>query len=652
MNASLRLISAVAAFAVVAFLGIQAFWLENNPGGLPRFDTSGEESFFLNALSLADVNSPSGYINGEYVDIYGQAFNSIFAHPPSSIAYHRISVQKDAPVFKAHIAVHPESMKHPGDGVIFSISLKAENGITPLFHRYVDPRSFEPDRAWIPVFVDLSPWISQNVTLILETSTGFDGDSTCDWAYWGKPLMVSEKMLLHYRSGIPSRKIIFLSIDTLRPDHLGLYGYERNTSPNLDRFSKLCRIFDRAYSTAPWTLPSHASMFTGVPPLVHKMDSIVSILDEGFVTLAEVLESQNFSTAAFVDCPLLLAKYNLDQGFGHYDEKMGGAESVFPRALEWLSSQTGDAFAFIHVFDPHGPYEAPEEFAHQFRYGETEKGREALRSIKETGYHKYQKMGAFKSLEDIVAAYDAEIALTDREFGKFMDTLQEQASLDDFLIVVVSDHGESLFEHQLYVGHGLFLYENELRVPLLVKYPGSWGRNPPHITGRHADAVTTMDLFWLVLDVVNRSTPPSITQTKSLRTGSPFASGPVYAFSSNLGGTSTIIDGEWKFREILQVDSATVIDHRLHPLTPHRRNQLLNLFPVEEALFNLEADPLETQNMIGSLPGMERQLKNTFRLIMHQWNKGISASSSHAMPEDAELSPEEIEQLRALGYLK
>jgi arylsulfatase A-like enzyme len=239
---------------------------------------------------------------------------------------------------------------------------------------------------------------------------------------------------------------LLISVDTLRPDHLGCYGYRQINTPNTDRLSKEGITFDDAWSSVPLTLPSHATIMTGVYPFSHGVRENGSfVLSPDFVTLAEVLRSEGFSTGAFV----IDSRYALDQGFDVYDDDLRGgrqgsafghpertADAVTNSVLDWLVTASEPFFCFVHYFDPHADYDPPAGYREV--YGER--------------------------------LYDAEIAFTDDEIGRLLEYLTDRGLLQKTLVVFVSDHGEGLGDHNENT-HGLLLYQQTVSVPVILRLP-------------------------------------------------------------------------------------------------------------------------------------------------------------------------------------
>jgi arylsulfatase A-like enzyme/Flp pilus assembly protein TadD len=247
-----------------------------------------------------------------------------------------------------------------------------------------------------------------------------------------------------------STPVILVSIDTLRSDRLPAYGYTGVETPNIDAFRKDGVLYERAYAHTPLTLPSHASILTGVLPAEHGVrDNLGFPLKESARSVAEVLKASGYATGAAVSAYVLRRESGIARGFDFYDDDVealadqmrlignmqrdGGASSKI--ASDWIAKQTRPVFFFLHIYEPHTPYAPPEPYL-----------------------SKYSNR------------YDGEVAYSDKIFGDFIASLKAQGIYDKALIIVLSDHGEGLNDHGE-MEHGLFLYREAIQVPLLVKLP-------------------------------------------------------------------------------------------------------------------------------------------------------------------------------------
>jgi len=275
------------------------------------------------------------------------------------------------------------------------------------------------------------------------------------------------------RSPEADRNVLLITIDTLRADHLGYSGYPRAATPNIDRWAEKSAVFTNATASIPLTLPSHSTIMTGQYPFTHGVrDNGGFYLEDKWQTLAETLRGAGFHTGGFVSAFVLDRRWGIAQGFDEYFDhfelskfKMVSLDSVQRRgdetltqALSWMDkNKSSRFFAWIHFYDPHTPYDPPEPFRSEF------KGRGAI------------------------GMYDGEIAFTDNLIGRIHEYLEKNNLLKTTLVVLTSDHGESLGEHQE-SAHGFFIYDATMQVPLLIWKPGEEPR-------KIAEQVRSVDLF-------------------------------------------------------------------------------------------------------------------------------------------------------------
>ncbi|MDA8017378.1 MAG: sulfatase-like hydrolase/transferase [Thermoanaerobaculia bacterium] len=316
--------------------------------------------------------------------------------------------------------------------------------------------------------------------------------------------------------------VLLIVIDTLRADHLSTYGYERKTSPNIDRLASEGTVYENGIAAASWTLPSHASMFTGLFPRDHNTHAEQWTLDERFDTLAERLRAGGYRTAGFSNNVWTNEVSGLKQGFDVFEELFHqqnarvegisvddpeadrGARLTNERVLTWIDGRPADDrpfFVFINYFEPHLPYRPTRPFDQHF-LPEHAKPHvvQRLRSFyspREYGYILRLPFMDVKpqELEILTSLYDAEIAYTDRMLGQLIQGLRQRGVLDDTVIVITSDHGEHLGENHM-LSHKLSVYEPLLRVPLLLWNP----RRLPE-PRRIAQPVQNHDLFGSVLEL-------------------------------------------------------------------------------------------------------------------------------------------------------
>lgn len=328
----------------------------------------------------------------------------------------------------------------------------------------------------------------------------------------------------------PRPNVLIVTIDTLRADRLGAYGSKRGLTPNLDAFAARSAVFTRAFAQATTTLTSHAGILLGLTPPAHGVhDNLNFVVRPEFVTLAEHLAGHGYATGAFVGGFPLVSNFGLDQGFSTYDDAFGQAApkdrpadvqsgerragEVWASAKKWLAGRPSPWFLWVHFYDPHEPYDAPEPYKSRFRKD----------------------------------PYDGEVAYTDAVFGDVLKEIGDRGLEGSTLVVCVADHGESLGEHNE-ISHGFAAYNPTLWVPCLIRGPGL----APRVVARN---VSHVDLFPTICDFLGLE-PPDRLQGRSLlplMRGRDLADRPVYFESLapyyNMGWAPLrgLIDGSTKF---------------------------------------------------------------------------------------------------------
>jgi arylsulfatase A-like enzyme/Tfp pilus assembly protein PilF len=398
--------------------------------------------------------------------------------------------------------------------------------------------------------------------------------------------------------------VLLVTIDTLRADHVGAYGSPLGLTPTLDRFAREGLRFDVTYAHVPLTLPSHTTIMTGMYPVANGVHDNGSFrLDGKRPTLARTLKAADYRTAAFVGSFVLDARFGLNVGFDLYDDRMHGsgsnlevvqrtAEQVLAPAADWILQETEIArqpgatrhqpwLAWVHLYDPHEPYMPPEPYKSRY----------------------------------VAQPYAGEVAYTDAALGAFLDRLRAAGALDGTLVVITSDHGESLGEHGERT-HGLFAYNATLRVPLLIWAPSTIQ------PGVVASPARLVDIMPTILDLVGVDAPASLDG----RSARPFI------------GSDEPFDDAGSYFEALNAN----LTRNWAPLKGIVRGglKLIDL-PIPE-LYDLSSDPAEARNIYASQRDRARDLEARL--------DGVNPSASvppSAVPVDAETEA----RLRSLGYV-
>lgn len=436
--------------------------------------------------------------------------------------------------------------------------------------------------------------------------------------------------------------VVLISIDSLRPDHLGCYGYHRNTSPNIDRLAGRGAIFLDAVSTTSWTLPAHISLFTGTDISVHGVANDGLSLHPGIPVLAEALKEAGYRTAAFCSSPYLNPAFGFDRGFDIYHntdlEKSDFEDTVFledrdqwqkvheditsPRiqalALDWLNRHQDEKFfLFLHMWDPHFDFIPPPPFNTLF-----DPDYQGEISSRHFMFNQdiHPDMNP-RDLEHIIALYDGEIASTDHHLGKIFDHLEKLGLRGRTLIIITGDHGTEFFEHGN-KGHRTTLYDETVKIPLIIVPPGK------DLKGRKiADQAGIIDIAPTILDYLGQSIRPPI-QGRSLL--------PVLAGEN---------DGEPPPR-LLELED------KLRALRTSRYKLLFNLPYLQTTILDLEKDPRETHNHLVTDPEQWAEINRDFYSRLNEDRQLAETYRRGETGEEVNLSKEQIERLRSLGYIR
>jgi arylsulfatase A-like enzyme len=388
-------------------------------------------------------------------------------------------------------AIDPRYQDRPGVEFVVKVIRSRREEI--VFTLLLDPIAHPEHRGWVPVDVDLAKQAGSGRELVLETR-GYERSGDAERAWWGTPaITVRRKAPL---------AIIYL-VDTLRSDHLGVYGYARKTTPELDAFAKDSVVFDAAIAHASWTKPSVASILTSRLPGQHKAVQLRDPLDASNLTIAERLDARGWATgAAIANSVIYGAESEFDRGFdvfaglhgeGDQRSKLVGADVVVDSALAFLRSRQGlPTFLYVHTMDPHVPYEPPPPFDRMFE------------PFPAPGHPARDPRTDYKEpldRERMIAQYDGDVAFGDREFGRFVRELKAAGLYEDALVVFLADHGEEFLDHGSWL-HGRSLFDELIHVPLVVKLPGNRGAGR-----RVAEQVQGLDIVPTVLEAMGLPLP-------------------------------------------------------------------------------------------------------------------------------------------------
>ena len=440
--------------------------------------------------------------------------------------------------------------------------------------------------------------------------------------------------------------IILIVVDTLRADYLGCYGFDGEISPRIDELAAESVVFENCSSHAPWTTPSMASMMTSLLPQAHGVAQSpeapqdyhewrrqrTSAVPDSAITLAEVLRDRGYRTGAFVSNAFLSHDLGFSQGFDVFDDSANKnrrheAPEVLEPAGRWLDSALVSRhpfFLYIHLMDVHGPYDSPEGDFNAVRESPG-LGEGQNLSIKEFDRiqpylrrPQWTRMRHGKKLRTWRGRYAAGVHAADGHLGQLLRRLRQEERWQNTVVVLTADHGEALFDHGGW-DHGFSLFKHQLHVPLLIRYPGGKRGGT-----RVSDVVRLVDLMPTLIKMADAEVPPTATGS-DLAPLTRLAAGvepPRVVFASsikNRPGRSSVTVGRYKL--IADADGG------------------------KTRLFDLISDPGELLDIASVRPDVVRDLK--VRLL----DELMTIAANAPEPEvTAELTDEEVERLRELGY--
>jgi arylsulfatase A-like enzyme len=430
------------------------------------------------------------------------------------------------------------------------------------------------------------------------------------------------------RTSSADRNLVFISLDTLRRDHLPFYGYARNTAPTLTELSEQSLVFERAFAQETNTNPSHTSMFTGLYPHVHGSRSNAWPLGTDQLPVAEIVAAAGFRTAGFVSgLPMHREATGLDRGFEIYDDdftslRRDGARTT-DLALNWLQGLGPDDrfFLFVHLYDTHGPYHAPDSYAELFRSPQPGAHLDTIPDYQQ----RFDPSDRLRTASNVyVDFYDGAIRYVDDCVARLLEAIDPATTT----VIVVSDHGETLLERFWKLDHGAQPFDEQLRVPLLMRAPGVLPR-------RVEEPVEGVDLAPTILDLLGVAHPADrAMQGRSL---APILSDGAFEPREFTFASS-------RAEEQRHADRGYRLDttRRIHAARSDRFK--LIAYPTADGdhyeLYDLEQDPGETRNVAENQP----QELTRHREALEAW------LGDRAVSPTPDVDPELIERLRSLGY--
>ncbi len=420
------------------------------------------------------------------------------------------------------------------------------------------------------------------------------------WLYFGPEADPSKKI----------RHVLIISMDTTRADALGCYGFKYTITPNIDALAREGVLFENTYASLSLTLPSHSTMLTGTIAPYHGVhDNLNYRLDDSNVTLAEILKDNGFVTGAIIGSVILDSKYGLDQGFDFYDddfqeprspihiiERQGGEISRI--AGEWLDEhQKENMFLFLHFYDPHRSYEAPEPYHKMF-----------LRNPPPNP----------NSLEYLQGLYLGEVAYTDNCIKGVIDKLKQLGLYDSTLIIITADHGEMLSEHRE-MTHGYYIYQGSMKVPLVFKVPGL------SVPRRIEQTVGLVDIVPTVCSLLDINGP--------------------FEFQGEDISPYLLQDAPVDLKRHIYLESLTPTKYKANSLLGIVNDKYKYIQTTRPELYDIVKDDQESVSLVEKHPKIAHLLQGRLKNILDD------IKTSKITGNKIELDDETLKQLETLGYV-
>jgi len=605
------------------------------------------ETIYLYTFQNQYANSDNG-ITGDPFSLkkkirFGETTQNLISAPPLS-------------VFTIPVTIPPEGILDFGYGFFMAMRKKAPNPIyrflisiersgrkEVIWSQDLNPES---DELMSHARLDVSAFAGKKAKLTFRTEEVSPSSNQIEGVIC---LPVWDNPVLYTPEETEARNVILISMDTLRPDHLGCYGYDEETSPAIDAFSQDAVLFKNVYSTTSWTLPAHVSLLTGLNCANHMVYFPFQKIDPTFTTLADILRGNGYYTAAFTGGGYMSPSYGFAKGFDTYhsmrlggdtDVRLDEAERLSERTCQWLQDNKDKSFfLFLHTYQPHDPYANFSEFGRIFLDQNAKWDRVKMESLFGDG-GRFDTHLPEDDIRNIVALYDGEIRYMDEKYIRpILEKLKDLELYDDSLIILTSDHGEEFYEHEAWL-HDHSIYDESVKIPLIVKFPDSKYQG------------TTVDQITRITDIM-----PTVLDNLGIKN-----------HQLQLDGESLLplITGKEKDDRIFFVDLALRNFREMYPTilstnrdrfkmilnkeinSPYTMRVSKSFNGIKTELYNLSSDPSEIKNLILHIEHRDLCLKMA-RDILGYYKK---LEAEILKKDDVVLDQDLVEQLRALGYIR
>lgn len=522
----------------------------------------------------------------------------------------------------------------------FRVRLEQADREETLFSKTID---WETAKDIITEQIDLTPYAGSKVRLSFLT---VDADPETNDEKSSPIVPVWVNPLIYQIPETNQTNIVLISLDTVRPDHLGCYGYQKNTSPAIDRLAADSVLFANAYSTTSWTLPGHVSLLTSLDCLNHQVYFPLQKMNPDLATLADILRTRQLYCAAFTGGGYLSETYGFSKGFDSYQEiKLHGdqairfdeAERLAQLASQWLEeNRDKNFFLFLHTYQPHDPYANISPSGKEFLNEGAQWDQIKMETLFK-GKGRFDTQISENAHQNIVALYDGEIKYTDVFFVQpILDKLKELGLYEKSLIILTSDHGEEFFDHEAWL-HDHSVYEESIKIPLLVKFPDAERK------GRIDNIVRITDIF------------PTILDQMKIKTDQLFDGVSLFPLLKGKEKTQRTFVTDLALREFEMAPSVISINKDNFKIilnkkisSPYVKRSIRNFEGLQIELYDLEKDPGETKNLAANIAYRElcfELLDNINRL----YEKAAGMTKER---DEVTLDQSLRERLKALGYIK
>lgn len=526
--------------------------------------------------------------------------------------------------------------------VVFKIMIESKGKKEILFSKYLNPQIEKQNNIVFNEKISLSSYYKKKIRLYLITQNyplqnKEKKFKMIHYSFWYNPII--------YQSSDDKRKsnnVILISLDTLRAEHLGCYGYKKETSPNLDKFVDDSVIFLNCFSTAPSTLRAHMSLMTALNPIGHQVYTQLDKLNPQILTLADILRVNGYLCAAFTGGARVSTAFGFSKGFDHYHENRSPwlqkdtPEQLLKKSLQWLErNRNKKFFLFLHTYQPHDPYWNDSAYG-QFFLDKNDKWKriELFKYLS-----KIESLLPFSLIplpeeerNNLVALYDGEIRYTDECLIKpLIIRLKKLELYNNTMIIITSDHGEEFYEHGMWM-HGGQLYNELIKIPLIIKFPkskykGKRVKKNVRIIDILPTVLKELNIDYSILNFDGKDLFPLIQERKDAERIC-YAEIPI---KGNLGKISVIYK-----------NYKLILNRIIH------KDKFKDQAPPEELeLYNLKVDPMEKNNLANEDKQMVKYLLEKIEQYSHQ-EKRIKFKRTEKPIIDKELE----ERLKALGYIE